>query len=320
MPKETPVEKLVNSNAGTSVKKGGWLSLAAWVAVILCVGLYALLSQEDENIRQIPTTEKPVAHTKVVSTKRAVPTITTAEKLQVLAAEIEAGLFAIAIKKFSKLKSELTSTDLEQIEQSALQIIKPIPADKLKENQRGYAFLGEVRPDKPEYLIKAQSYRDKIKARKAARQKSLLANMRITTDKIAKVTFYAHKKAPKYRSSRTAVAPYIGKSNGQYYLRMRVQYTASSWLFVEEVMAFYDGISHQLISGEFQRDHDSSIWEWNDVTPDTNQIYLMRSLAKAKESILRFKGSQYHSDFTLKARDKQVIRQTLELYDMLIAR
>ncbi|MEJ6403494.1 hypothetical protein [Yoonia sp. 2307UL14-13] len=82
-------------------------------------------------------------------------------------------------------------------------------------------------------------------------------------------------------------------------------------------MAWHDGIREPLISGRFDRDNNTDIWEWRDVTPDSYQIEVMRSLANTDEAILRFEGSQYRRDVTLSEGDKQAVRDVLLAYAVM---
>ena len=64
-------------------------------------------------------------------------------------------------------------------------------------------------------------------------------------------------------------------------------------------------------------DNNTTIWEWMDVTPDEYQIEVLRSLASAREAILRFEGSRYHRDVKLSAGDKKALREVLEAYEVM---
>jgi hypothetical protein len=95
---------------------------------------------------------------------------------------------------------------------------------------------------------------------------------------------------------------------------LKVQYAASDWLFVNTVYAWHDGVKELLVAGQFERDNNSTIWEWQDVAPSDLQVTILESLANAKEAVLRFEGQQYRKDVTLSSADKKAIREVLTAY------
>lgn len=200
-----------------------------------------------------------------------------------------------------------------QIEDETLAIVQPLPVSEHLLNLDGYLLLATIRPNNELYASKVEQYRERIRnARLAA-----VNVMNTSEDRIEGITWYKHPNQPRYLNSRSTAYFYIGKRSGQSWLRMKVQYTASDWLFVNKVTAWHDGIKEPLISGRFDRDSNSSIWEWVDTTPDGYQIEVMRSLSEATEAILRFEGDQYHKDVTLSSGDKRAIRETLAAYEAI---
>ncbi len=208
-----------------------------------------------------------------------------------------------------------TESILAELESRTLEIVKPLPASDHDGNLAGYLLLSKIRPENSTYSDKVDEYKERIQSARLASVKRL----RKKEDKVSGVTWYQHPNQPRYTNSRSTAYFYLGRKGdaGRPWLRMRVQFTANKWLFVEEVVAWHDGVTEPLISGYFERDHNSDIWEWMDVNPDDYQILVLRSLADADEAILRFKGRQYHKDVTLSAKDKKAIREVLEAYDVM---
>ncbi|PIE15323.1 MAG: hypothetical protein CSA70_00350 [Rhodobacterales bacterium] len=204
---------------------------------------------------------------------------------------------------------------LAELEEKALAAVKPLPASEYDLNLSGYQLLAAIRPENESYQAKITQYQA---GKEAARQRSI-SRLRTKTDKVEGVTWYQHPNAPKYLNSRSTVYLYIGRrgENGKPWLRMKVQYTASKWLFVHNVVAWHDGIKEPLISGRFERDHNATIWEWQDAVPEGYQIEVLRSLANANEAILRFEGDQYHKDVTLSVGDKKALREVLSAYEAM---
>lgn len=203
----------------------------------------------------------------------------------------------------------------QEIEDQTLKIVRPLPASEVEKNLAGYELLAAIRPENATYTQKVTHYSNR---KKQARQ-AAVARLRRSEDKVEGITWYHHPNEPKHVNSRSTAYLYVGQrgKTGRPWLRLKVQYTASSWLFVENVIAWHDGIKEPLISGRFERDNNSTIWEWQDVSPTGYQLEVLRSLASAKEAILRFEGLQYRKDVTLSARDKKAIREVLLAYEIM---
>lgn len=202
-----------------------------------------------------------------------------------------------------------------EIEERALALVRPLPASDLEGNMAGYRFLAAVRADNSTYAERAQQYEDRIERQRRA----VLDRLRRSEDRVAGVTFFHHQNAPRHLNSRSTVSLYIGTRNNDRrpWLRMRVQYAASNWLFVERVIAWHNGISEPLVTGQFERDNHSSIWEWIDRTPTELQLEILRSLSTASEAILRFEGRQYRRDVTLSEGDKRALREVLQAFEVM---
>ncbi|WP_152599623.1 hypothetical protein [Hoeflea sp. BAL378] len=212
--------------------------------------------------------------------------------------------------------SEITTAEFAgQMEAHMLRLVKPIPASEYEINLQGYEFLVAVQPKKNEYQEKVRFYKESIENSR----KRLISRLRVKEDKVEGVTWFKHPNEPKYLNSRSTVYLYIGRKgkSGTPWLRMKIQYTSTDWLFVENVKAWYDGAKETLFVGRFERDNNTTIWEWVDISPKSDQIELLRSIAKSKESILRFEGNQYHRDVKLSAGDKAAIRDVLEAYEIM---
>lgn len=230
---------------------------------------------------------------------------------------VENLLWSQARNQFRTLSASSLATDefKDDIEVKMLELVRPLPASERESNLEGYQFLAAVRPDNPKYNVKIKSYEAAINN---FRQRAV-AKLRKEEDRVEGITWYKHPNQPRYLNSRSTAYLYIGRKGaaGRPWLRMKIQYTSSNWLFVERVVAWHDGIKEPLISGRFERDNNSNIWEWMDVRPSDGQIELLKSLANANEAILRFEGDQYRKDVKLSAGDKRAIREVLDAYTIM---
>lgn len=203
---------------------------------------------------------------------------------------------------------------LDLVEEKALAAVRPLPASDIEGNLNGYKLLAAVRPEVQGYADKVREYEQRQEdARMAAVRK-----LNTEVDKVEGVTWYKHPNQPRYLNSRSTVYLYIGRRDqGRPWLRMKVQYAADDWLFVDSVDAWHDGIKEPLVTGYFERDNNTSIWEWVDVSPQDYQLLVLESLANADEAILRFNGQQYRRDVTLSSADKRALREVLEAYEVM---
>jgi len=202
-----------------------------------------------------------------------------------------------------------------KLEQDTLSIVKPLPASDVNGNLAGYELLTVLRPDNALYGKKVSDYKAKEKqARQAA-----ISRLRVKEDRVEGITWYQHPNKPKYLNSRSTVYLYIGRKGklGSPTLRMKTVYAASDWLFVNNVIAWHDGVKETFVSGYFERDNHSRVWEWRDDIPSEYQIRILQSLASAKEAILRFEGDQYRKDVKLSEGDKRAIREVLLAYEVM---
>lgn len=98
---------------------------------------------------------------------------------------------------------------------------------------------------------------------------------------------------------------------------MRLNYTNDSWLFVENAALNIDGEIVRLPYLDWERDNDSEIWEWIDVSVDPDLRSILEKIATSKSTIVRFNGRQYYDNVTIRERDKQVIREMLWVEEVL---
>lgn len=191
--------------------------------------------------------------------------------------------------------------------------VKPISSSLYEENYLGYKTLSVINPSNSEYAAKSAAYKERfIKASKSA-----IAKLKPKHDKIENITWYHHPNKP----IDTNAYLYIGqKPSGKPWLRLRVSYSSQyGWLFVQNVKAWHDGILEPFTSGPFERKNSAFVREWIDVSPSELQIEIMRSLASAKESTLRFEGKDRHKDIVLTRTNKKAIMDILEAFEAMQA-
>jgi hypothetical protein len=156
---------------------------------------------------------------------------------------------------------------------------------------------------------------DSIAAIKKEKAEKLLAGFRKETDEFSGTTFYQEKRTPVY-ANRDFIYPYIGSQEGRYWLRLKFQYADDSWLFINTIKIKTDN-NQYTIHANFERDNNTEIWEWHDMSPSAQDIAMLRDISSSKKTMVRYVGSQYHDDRNITSREKDIIKKTLFVYDNL---
>ena len=204
---------------------------------------------------------------------------------------------------------------LEKIEAEILSWTKPLPASNPEANFRGYRALANIRPENSTYISKRDDYQRKL----MEIRQSILKKYKTQTDDFSGITWYQHKKEPRYMDTRPMVLLYIGKKEGQPpLLRFKLSYTADSWLFVQSAQLNIDGDIITVPSNDWKRDNDSEIWEWIDVVATHSYQELSQRIANSKKTVIRFNGQQYYDNYIVRDDDKEILRDGLLAYEVMI--
>ena len=133
-------------------------------------------------------------------------------------------------------------------------------------------------------------------------------------DKFQDITWYSSPNSPRYRNYNAFYIYFGSSDNSKLSLRLVVQYESDDWLFIDSAAVNVDGVNYS-ISGDWERDHDSRIWEWIDETLDDREM--IEAIIKSKSAVIRFEGNQYYNTRTISASQKQSMRDVLLAYDGL---
>ena len=156
---------------------------------------------------------------------------------------------------------------------------------------------------------------DSIATAKRSEALNELKNFRTEKDDFEGLVFYQDNRTPAY-TNRNFVYPYIGEKQDRYFLRLKFQYTADDWLFITQIKVKTDYNDYDL-KANFERDHNSVIWEWYDMPARESEIKMLRDIALSKNPKIRYIGTQYHKDRNLTAKEQAIIKRTLDIYESL---
>jgi len=170
-------------------------------------------------------------------------------------------------------------------------------------------FLADIDEENSDYA----DQRDSLEEALITNFEKKLGKLKKNYDKVEGNTWYYHS----HQKLGPSADLYLGQDDkGHMWLRLRGEFSSQyGWLFVDRILAWYDGQKVQLLAGKFERKSASIVREWKDVSPTNSQVSTMMALANAKEAILRFEGNKGTRDFTLTSKDKQAILDILEVYE-----
>lgn len=154
-----------------------------------------------------------------------------------------------------------------------------------------------------------------VKTKNREKGEKELKSFKKNEDEFEGSAFYRDPRTP-YYSNVNFIYPYIGKKENQYWLRLKFQYTSDDWLFIERAILMIDGEKYT-VTGNWERDNNSDIWEWLDLSVEENELLILEKLVNSKDAKVRYEGRQYHNDRTISSNEKSIIKKTLEIYNNL---
>lgn len=148
----------------------------------------------------------------------------------------------------------------------------------------------------------------------------------IDSDPIEGISWYMHENMPNYIDTRSYIIPYIGVQGKSVWMCIRYNYTADSWIFWENLTIMVDGVKYYKYVGYYNttRDNDTEVWEyWDEClnynqSMDSDEIQMLKAIANSSETIIRFQGDDYYYDLYVSDKDKEMIRDTLALYEAML--
>jgi hypothetical protein len=96
-------------------------------------------------------------------------------------------------------------------------------------------------------------------------------------------------------------------------LRFVIGFSDDDWLFLENVTFLIDGKKY-IVTGKFERDNDSDIYEWLDKSVDNNINNLLKAIIKASDIKVRYNGKQYYKDAIINTNQVDAIKNIYEAY------
>lgn len=146
------------------------------------------------------------------------------------------------------------------------------------------------------------------------------SNFTVSTDRVEGITWYHPKQRPKYINTRCYVLPYIGIRDNNAWICLVYNYTGDDWVFWKDVIFLVDGEKYTKSFSNIDRsvgygdvvEHYQEAFNVGQAM-DTDDIKLLQAIADSDETIVRFSGDKIY-DFTVSKKDKEMIKNVLDLY------
>ena len=145
-----------------------------------------------------------------------------------------------------------------------------------------------------------------------------LKQMEIQNDEVVGSRFIVPKSRPQYASQDAFYIYLSGTQNSVGGIRFYARYAGNDWVFFEKMIVNVDGQVFNLDFdyGEVDRDNGGGgVWEWVDIVPSSNNIFMLKLIADSESTIVRFQGETYRNDRELTAKEKKAISDVFTVFD-----
>jgi hypothetical protein len=162
----------------------------------------------------------------------------------------------------------------------------------------------------------------KIQREKEQKEKERLASLsklKKQVDDVSGITWYTNPYFTHYNNSNN-LSIYIGKEKtGEPWLRLKMSYQGSDWIFFERAYISYEGNTVEIKFDEYRdkkSDNDSGVWEWIDVRVTSDILKFLEDFAQSQDAKMRLSG-KYTKTRNLTKNERQGIIAVLNGYDVL---
>ncbi|TFD92758.1 hypothetical protein E2605_18105 [Dysgonomonas capnocytophagoides] len=135
-------------------------------------------------------------------------------------------------------------------------------------------------------------------------------------DEFEKTTWIEHKSIPKYVNTK-GFYTYIGMKDNSVWERLVIRYHGEDWLFIQKIMIKADESIFEITPQKVERDNDSQVWEYIDITPDKTEIAMISNVIASKTTKIRFEGKQHYFDWVLSSKEINALKDTQIYFNLL---
>lgn len=187
------------------------------------------------------------------------------------------------------------------------------PQSKHKLTVDGYCTKLKLQKEKERLAIEQE------KKQEEERRLSAVKRMKKDYDDVSGQIWYQNPYFTHYNNSNLT-SIYIGQSDSNVLLRLKMSYYGDSWIFFKNAYLYYDGNTLEIPFNEYQdkkTENDSSTWEWIDVGVSSDMLAFIREMANGKDVKMRLSG-KYTETRKLSTNEMKAIKDILLAYDVLV--
>lgn len=164
---------------------------------------------------------------------------------------------------------------------------------------------------------------DKDIADKALREKEQRMNavtkLKKKIDDVQNITWYYNPYFVHYNNDNLT-SIYIGKSDSNVWLRLKMSYNGDNWIFFENAYLSYEGNTRQIEFDPYKNKETENeageVWEWIDVPVNESILAFLQKMVESKSAKMQLRG-KYVKTRKLSAKEISGIKDVLLAYDVL---
>ena len=167
---------------------------------------------------------------------------------------------------------------------------------------------------------------EKIQAAYIEQQKRLeenklqsLKKLKQNNDDVTGINWYKNPYFIHYNNTNL-LSIYFGKEKSSIWLRLKISYEGSDWIFFESAYLSYDGNTEQIHFDEYRDKKtevgNGSVWEWIDVLLDKEKINYLREFSQSPNAKMRLSG-KYTKTRNISLNERKAIADILNGYEAL---
>ena len=123
------------------------------------------------------------------------------------------------------------------------------------------------------------------------------------------------KTAAKYVNANSIYFYFSATDSEVSSLRLKIQYCAEDWLFIEKYIFNIDGFPIEFIPNEVKRDNKGGqIWEWSDSPMTGFEASLIDAIEYCKSIKIKFVGDDYAKVKNISSKEVESLKRSIKLY------
>lgn len=156
----------------------------------------------------------------------------------------------------------------------------------------------------------------KIKAEKEKRMRAV-NRLRKEYDDVSGITWYYNPYFVHYDNTNR-ISLYIGQDNTDVWLRLKISYEGSNWIFFKDAYLSYDGNTRQILftDKETEVGNGGRVWEWIDVPVEGSLLSYLKDFTEGKSIKIKLSG-KYSKTRAVSNPERRALNDVLLAYDVL---